>query len=35
MHLGGIAAFANGPRQCTFDLVNVGGTYKVTSSWVQ
>jgi Domain of unknown function (DUF4190) len=35
MHLGGIATFAKGPRNCTFELVKVGATYKVTSSWIQ
>jgi hypothetical protein len=35
MDLSGIATFANGPKTCTFKLVKLGGTYKVTSYWVQ
>jgi hypothetical protein len=35
MHLGGVATFAKGPKTCTFDLVKTGGTYKITSYFVQ
>ncbi len=35
MRLGGAATFANGTKTCTFSLVKIGGTYKVTSYWIQ
>jgi hypothetical protein len=35
VHLGGTAAFSNGPRTCTFDLANTGAIYRVTAYSVQ
>jgi hypothetical protein len=35
MHIGGTATYTKGQKNCTFDLVKVGGIYKVTSYWVQ
>jgi hypothetical protein len=35
MSLGGTTTFANGVKSCTFNLVKVNGTYKVTAYWVQ
>ena len=35
MHLGGTASFANVTKTCTFALIKMNGTYKVTSYWVQ
>jgi hypothetical protein len=35
MSLGGTAIFASGTKTCTFNLLKINGTYKVTSYWVQ
>lgn len=35
MRLGGVAAFSNGTKNCTFALVKTGGIYKVTAYRVQ